>query len=179
MDPVTLVGLLAVALMFTSGVVLLWIGLHRRTVRLPKGADAVLAAVAEGRLATRPRTTAPVTEPLMDAGPLLAAIPAPVPAPLVTAEERPAVRLIPRTPTPAHEPAPAARPATAAQLVAVARSAPASNPRPDERLASDLLPSRPASRTGACDERPEDEKVAVGVAALEEFFAREPQLHRF
>lgn len=51
MDPVTLIGLLAVAVMFAVGVGLVYVGLRRRPDRLPLYAEDVLAAVAEGRLA--------------------------------------------------------------------------------------------------------------------------------
>jgi hypothetical protein len=51
MDPVTLVGLIAVAVMFSVGVGLVYVGLRRRPDRLPLYADDVLSAVADGRLA--------------------------------------------------------------------------------------------------------------------------------
>lgn len=181
MDPVTLIGLVAVALMFTSGVVLLWVGLHRRSTHLPNGAEAVLAAVAEGRIVARPRTTRPVPdrEPVVHGAQAVATrTPAPV-LPVVAVdegEERPAVRLVPRTPVPIATPAPAVRPATAAQLVAASRSAPDRRSTPADSSPSAPLPARPAARR---DEPVEPDRVAVGVAALEEFFAKEPQLHRF
>jgi hypothetical protein len=51
MDPVTLIGLLVVAVMFSVGVGLVYVGLRRRPDRLPLYAEDVLAAVADGRIA--------------------------------------------------------------------------------------------------------------------------------
>lgn len=169
-----MVGLLTVAAMFTSGVVLLWIGLHRRAERLPKGAEAVLAAVAEGRLEPRPRPAELPAWPETEVPSPTKAVPAPVASTLAADEDAgPAVRLVPRGP----EPTPTTRPATAAQLVAAARSG-TTNEAPGARP-PEPLPARPAARPPASGPRAEPEKVAVGVAALEEFFAKEPQLHRF
>jgi hypothetical protein len=50
MDPVTIIGLIVVAVMFSSGVALVWYGLRRHSAPLPAGAEDVLTAVAEGRL---------------------------------------------------------------------------------------------------------------------------------
>jgi hypothetical protein len=83
MDPVTLIGLIAVAVMFSVGVGLVYIGMRRRPDRLPLYADDVLAAVAEGRLAH--------PEPVID----LVRPPADPPR---AAKDTPAVRLLRKAP---------------------------------------------------------------------------------
>jgi hypothetical protein len=122
MDPVTLLGIVVVAVMFTSGVVLVWMGLRRRPDRLPEGAESVLVAVASGRLSVpdrpepdlvRPPATPPRAEPSTPAVRL-------VPRDL---EQTPIPPRRPKVPTPAAAPAPAAGPAATSTLTATRPSA--------------------------------------------------------
>jgi hypothetical protein len=91
MDPVTMIGLVAVAAMFTTGVLLVWVGLRRRPDRLPSGADAVLSAVLAGQL-RRPDHAVDLVHP-------------PTNPPRAT-QPTPAVRLLPKreAEAAAHEP---------------------------------------------------------------------------
>jgi hypothetical protein len=110
MDAVTLIGLVAVAAMFCTGVALVAIGLRRRPDRLPQGADAVLDAVAAGRL-VHPRRSAPKPETTPRVVDLVRP---PTEAPRAR-HEVPAVKLVPR-PEADLEPAgaPAPNPASSA-----------------------------------------------------------------
>lgn len=83
MDPVTLIGLLAVAVMFSVGVGLVYVGLRRRPDRLPQYAEDVLAAVADGRIAH--------PEPVID-------LVNPPTAPPRASKATPAVRLLRKAP---------------------------------------------------------------------------------
>lgn len=110
MDLVTVVGLIVVAVMFLAGAGLVWVGLTRRPDRLPHGADTVLAAVAEGRLAAPARTTvdadAVATDDATEAAPSAGIdLRRPPATPPRAASATPAVRLVPRPEAPATGPA--------------------------------------------------------------------------
>jgi hypothetical protein len=111
MDPVTMIGLIAVAGMFSTGVALVWLGLRRRPDRLPSGAHAVLAAVMEGALA-RPDHAIDLVHP--------------PPSPPRKAQPTPAVRVISKHDAPADDEAP--------EPVAVAAGAPAQTAHLDQAL---------------------------------------------
>jgi hypothetical protein len=164
MDPVTMIGLIAVAGMFSTGVTLVWLGLRNRPDRLPSGADAVLAAVMDGRLARPDHSIDLVHPPTV---PPRAA--QPTPAVRVLAEEDAQSVDEPAAPAPTAEtprpqsqpepePEPAAKPEPASEPVPVAAA-----PRPTAELDDALF--------GGVDD--------PSVAGAREFFAEKPALQRF
>jgi hypothetical protein len=113
MDLVTVIGLIAVAVMFVSGVGLLWLGLRRQTRRLPEGADEILAAVSEGRLvAASGRSSDPASS-----------LSTPPDQPPRAEHATPAVRLVPR-----QRPAPTTAPVMPTRRPAQSPAGPASKP---------------------------------------------------
>jgi hypothetical protein len=167
MDPVTLIGLIAVITLFLFGVGLVWFGLTRQpSVALPDGADQLLEAVADGRLAPSQR----VDEPRRAATPkqTTASRPAPISTPPASPpradHDTPAVRLVPRaapaqtapslvnaadrsvptprSPTPARQPKPSQAPpvpvasTSTATAGVVEASASTTSPRTDPRFDS-------------------------------------------
>jgi hypothetical protein len=199
MDPVTLIGLIAVAAMFCTGVGLVWIGLRRRPDRLPLGADDVLAAVAEGRLvrpagspaktarrkpAAAPKAASPAPTPAAETP-----APTPTPAPATSRRERRAIDLVrpPAEPPRAAQATPAvrilpkdevpARPEREAAPAPVAEQA--DEPVPPAPALDDTRPISTAELNDALFAGIDDPSHDEPSADERGFFADKPQLQRF
>jgi hypothetical protein len=163
MDPVTMIGLIAVAGMFSTGVALVWLGLRRRPDRLPSGAHAVLAAVMEGQLA-RPDHAIDLVHP--------------PPTPPRKSQPTPAVRVLTSADTtePAltqEVPAPAAADVVAPE--------PETKPLTDEPtpVAVGAAPRSTGELDHALFSGVDDPSHDTGNAAASKFFAEKPELQRF
>ena len=162
-----MIGLVAVAAMFSTGVALFWVGIRRRPDRLPAGADDVLVAVMEGRLA-RPDHVIDLVHP-----------PA---SPPRAASAKPAVRLLPKGEAPAPEAVPTGNEADStaehpSPVIVASQSEPAKDtpPRVESPSADEPEPvATPAGKGETLFEGIDDPSTPESA-----FFATKPQLQRF